>query len=804
MTITRFMVVLAAGCLMAQAPIGMGPGRLVQTLQLGPSGTNYGDTEYCSAWLSSAASLPVTTGLPVVCTSNDAVNNIRLFQLDTLNWSGSTVHATLLNGMSSYGGASETNVPAGWWGYCSQRSLGSPPTSDGGQGCSWKSREALARNGCLYLPVERQITAGTASDHDATIVKSCDSGATWTNVYNSTPDATGNAPLPCSTTPCNASSPYTNSMMWFFPANGYNGAPIYNWSFIQYGQDGALPAGINGGLTDPSQYACAFLGDGSLGCAPNASILDVTTWRYYAGRITAGNIPDRDNLANWTYLFDVRSTTSLTAALGSQTFTITAGLPGLSNGTRVYVRSMGSSSYMEGLVTSYSGTSLTLNVDAIAGSGAHADWDITPRTHVFETGVAAGVVDYTRLSGILSAPVYIKEFKSYLLSGGITLVGGAATVGFMAAPQPTGPWTTVYVHPTTLPYNQSALGLGAGYTVVSTSPPVIRVTNVANAGTGVGTAYAWYFTQWEFVLGKQPYGNGDVSAYTNIGIKKLNSGWVFGSGDVPGTFNRNGLVWAFDFMDHGGVAAATYPYFHDVANNSAILYPCYTDGAITCGSMNSSKGLGVNVDSISAHPGYQARYESRLGELSTGASTPNRNAPSAMTGNGTFSVVGVFRLDATSAGPYWVTGNTSNGNTSVGMYVEGGGGYQLGLLWGGWGSNRWRYLSSFVPAISSWYFMAATVQANGSTPIAHLWTGVGGTLVDEIAGVTYAKTGGSTPQTPNVTAGPLLLGTDAAGYTLSGSYAGLLVYNRVLSATECQGLYRTLKTKMSERGIAVQ
>ena len=134
MTITRFMVVLAAGCLMAQAPIGMGPGRLVQTLQLGPSGTNYGDTEYCSAWLSSAASLPVTTGLPVVCTSNDAVNNIRLFQLDTLNWSGSTVHATLLNGMSSYGGASETNVPAGWWGYCSQRSLGSPPTSDGGQG----------------------------------------------------------------------------------------------------------------------------------------------------------------------------------------------------------------------------------------------------------------------------------------------------------------------------------------------------------------------------------------------------------------------------------------------------------------------------------------------------------------------------------------------------------------------------------------------------------------------------------------------------------------------------------------------
>src|ERR1035441_9387052 len=126
--------------------------------------------------------------------------------------------------------------------------------------------------------------------------------------------------------------------------------------------------------------------------------------------------------------------------------------------------------------------------------------------------------------------------------------GGTATVGFMTAPHLTGPWTTVYVHPTTLPYNQSALGLAA-YSVVSTNPPAIRVTNVANAGTGVGVGYEWYFTQREFVSRKRPYGSGEVSAYTNIGTKKLNSGWVFGSGD-PGTFSRKGLLWAFDFMDH--------------------------------------------------------------------------------------------------------------------------------------------------------------------------------------------------------------------------------------------------------------
>jgi hypothetical protein len=540
------------------------------------------------------------------------------------------------------------------------------------------------------------------------------------------------------------------------------------------------------------------LGDGTLGRVPNGSIMDVTAWTYYSGRIIGNSIPDGSDPSNWTSTFSAKSTTSFAPAPGSKTFTVPGGLS-FPTGSRARIKSAGSSAYMEGPVTTYSGTSLTVNVDAYAGSGAHSDWNITTRSYVFEMGVTAAGLDYVRPAGVLGAPAYLKEFKSYLLSGYYITPQGAYRVGFMAAPQPWGPWKTVYIHDSDpVCHGFPAISLAIGYTVVSTSPPIVRATNVANCTVNMA------FSQWEFVMGKQPYGNGDVSAYTDIGIKKLNSGWVFGAGDVAGTFNRNGLAWAFDFMDHGGDTAAQYPYFHDVVNNGAILYPCFTDGAITCGYMGA-KGLVSNVDSISTQAGYLARYESRLGELSTGASTPNRNAPSAMTGNGTFSVVGVFRRDTNNDGPYWVTGDTSTGNTSVGMYLEGGGGHQLGLLWGGYFSNRWRYLSSFVPAVSSWYFMAATVQANGTTPIAHLWTGVGGTLVDEIAGVTYAKSGGSTTPTPNVAAGPLILGTDpSTAITLNASYAGLLVYNRVLSATECQGLYRTFKTKMSERGIGVQ
>ena len=790
---TRWMVVLAAGCLMAQAPIGMGPGKLVRYIELPANGHTYGDTPYFSAWLSNtaAANLPVPAGLPIVGTSNDGINNVRVYQLDSFDWASSTIHATLVNAMTAYGTESSTNTPGGWWSYCSQIQLGSPPTSDSGQGCSWKSREPLARGGCIYLPIGRQVTAGTGADHDSTIIRSCDAGRTWSNPYtiatSGTPDANGDPPKPF------GDASYPGSIMWpMMPA------AVYNWSFIQYGQDGSLPGGIGGGC-DPSVYACAVLGDGTLGRAPNASIMDVSTWTYYTGRIIGNSLPDGNDPANWTSTFSAKSTTSFTPAIGSKTFIVPSGLS-FPNGSRARIKSAGSSGYMEGLVTSYSGTSLTVNVDAYGGSGAQADWNITTRSYVFEMGVAAAGLDYVRLAGTLGAPAYLKEFKSYLMSGFFIWPNGMYTVGFMAAPQPWGPWKTVYIHDSDpAGHGFPTISLAVGYTVVSTNPPVVRVTNVTNGG-----AYEDYFQQWEFTLGRQPYGNGDVSAYTDIGIKKLNSGWVFGAGDVAGTFNRKGLVWAFDFMDHGGDPAAQYPYFHDVANNSAILYPCFTDGAITCGYMGG-KGLVPNVDSISTQTGYSERYESRLGELNTGASTPNLNAPSAMTGNGTFSVVGVFRRDPDNDGPYWVTGDTSNGNTSVGMYIEAGGGKHLGLLWGGSNSNRWRYLSSFVPSVSSWYFMAATVQANGNTPTAHLWTGVGGALVDEIAGVTYAKSGGSTTPTPNVTGGPLVLGTDInTGITLNASYAGLLVYNRVLSATECQGLYRTFKTKMRERGIALQ
>src|SRR6202008_1158900 len=74
--------------------------------------------------------------------------------------------------------------------------------------------------------------------------------------------------------------------------------------------------------------------------------------------------------------YTATSATSLTIGTGSATFTTQAGLA-YTAGARARASSAANgANYMEGLVTSYSGTSLVINVDTIGGSGTHADWNI--------------------------------------------------------------------------------------------------------------------------------------------------------------------------------------------------------------------------------------------------------------------------------------------------------------------------------------------------------------------------------------------------------------------------------------------
>lgn len=781
---------------MAQAPIGIGPNKLVQSITLGPTAHTYGDSTYCSAWLASAVALPVPSGLPVICTGNDSNSNIDVWQLDTLVY-GSSVHATLINAMSSYGGASTTNVPAGWNGNCT--------TGDSRADCSWKSREQLARGGCIYLPTERQVTSGTATIHDATIIKSCDGGVTWINPYTLThsgiPNANGDAPL----APGDAS--YPGSIMWLMAADGSNRAAIYNWSFIQYGQDGSLPSVNPGGLTDPASYACAIMGDGSLGCVPNASIMDVTTWRYYSGRIIGATIPDINNIANWSSFFNTFSSTSITPSIASKVFTIPAGLTGLANGTRVYIHSTSTDAYMEGLITDYTGTSLTVNVDAILDSAAaRTDWVIQTRTRLFQVANAG---DNIQITQELSAPVYINELKSFLMVGYFSAPVGVNTAAFMQAPHEWGPWTPVYNHSVSIPCGFSTIAPGLNYIVVSVNPIIIRLTTVMYGSGGCGTPYTWNFQQWEFTEGKQPYGNGEVSSYIDIGLRKLNSGWVFGSGETPGTFNKNGLIWAFDFMDHGGDTTAKYPYFHDIINRTTIMIPC-AGNSFVCGPPFG--GVTYDTNGISITDGALGRLETRTNEINTSGGTPNQNAPSVFLGNGTFTVAGIFKINATltQTGWVWATGNSSatgnaGGNQAIALVIRSGVNNYLQVWWGGGPVCEYAYQGTFKPIVGNWYFISLVIISGSPNPAAKLWTGIGGVLVDELNGISRTPVCGSPTQIPNVVAGPLRIGWDGASpNVLSGSYAGLFIYNKALSKFENDQLYQTLKLRMLDRSITIQ
>jgi hypothetical protein len=70
------------------------------------------------------------------------------------------------------------------------------------------------------------------------------------------------------------------------------------------------------------------------------------------------------------------STSTVTIGTGAQTFTTQAGLA-YAAGSRVRVASSATpSSWMEGLITSYSGTTMAVNVDLVSGSGSFSSWNI--------------------------------------------------------------------------------------------------------------------------------------------------------------------------------------------------------------------------------------------------------------------------------------------------------------------------------------------------------------------------------------------------------------------------------------------
>ena len=80
------------------------------------------------------------------------------------------------------------------------------------------------------------------------------------------------------------------------------------------------------------------------------------------------------------------SLTSLTIGTGNKIFTTQAGLAYVPGASRARASDSGGTNYVEGLVTAYSGTSLTIASDNTGGSGTIADWVISIAGDIGEPG----------------------------------------------------------------------------------------------------------------------------------------------------------------------------------------------------------------------------------------------------------------------------------------------------------------------------------------------------------------------------------------------------------------------------------
>jgi len=749
--IAAIALILAVIGAFAQGPIAMGPGLMTQVFNWnlgtgvgcstaqgangGPRGmcTNFNiqaDTYYFTAWLANASQLPVTTGLPIIGTGNDltwktCAANLSIAQLAEFSWSSpNAARVYEVNCMTSYGASGGTNVPAGWLGHCSN---GDDATTTV---CTWKSREPFALDGCQYLPIERQVSAGNARIHDATMIKSCDAGQTWSNPFtiaNSLPaQANGDAPL------CGAlnSSPgstclspsYAGSIMWpSVPANSAN-VSLDNWYAYQYGQDGSLPVDV-GGPCDPNTYVCFMLADSSFARVLRTDLpsLDVTKWQYVSAL---------DSHFNPTF-------------------------------TSVFANRL---------------------IGAIA---CGTDSEVSRPRYV------------------ISSPVYLKEFKSYMVIGGTF---NPHAMFFMMSPGPFGPFQTVG-YSVVSNAGFATIALGIQYQVISTTPPRIRVTVPTD-----NIAYTLQLSQWDLTLGRQPYKPDETSKYLDTGHGRVNAGWQFGSGEengnAPAVFIQKGLEMSFDFMDAGGSTVDNgYPFFHDVVNNSATLIPCVASATPACGIMYcAARGTCAlsNGVQIVGTTGGNPRFETNLPQDPIAVSAGSKNAPSAIKGNGTYTIAGVFRMDGAGSNASTTLWHSGTAQTSlatlVGLSLQTTG--QLGIDWGTTFDFHWSYRSTLTVTTGNWYFISAVVNGT-STPTAKLWVGNAGSITDWLQGAAYTKNGGSPPVTPNVASAPFEIGGDGSSAPRA-SYAGLHFYNRALSTLENQQLYRTFKLSMATRGITIQ
>lgn len=185
---------------------------------------------------------------------------------------------------------------------------------------------------------------------------------------------------------------------------------------------------------DGGSYICLSAHtSGDLDDEPGVGAVESTHWDL----IAAKGDPGADSVITGT------STTSVTIGLGSKgPLTTQAGI-GWVVGTRVrLVSAVNAANYMEGPIAAYSGTSLTVTVDKIGGSGTLNDWNISIAGVPGANGANGGMVGAPLRAGSITNIDLSTALENGDSAGGVILAAGDV---FGAFGQSTAAQNGIYV-----------------------------------------------------------------------------------------------------------------------------------------------------------------------------------------------------------------------------------------------------------------------------------------------------------------------------------------------------------------------